>query len=466
MKRLQIIIALTFVYCSTLFSQSCFPNGITFSLQAQIDLFEEMYPNCTRIEGDLKITRKQEQNAITDLSGISMIDSVGGNLEISTAYVKYPIIANFQDLNISSIGGSLEIRHIKATDLSGLECIETIGENLSIFLNENLTNLNGLENISYIGGDVTITFNNSLTSCEIQSLCDYLSSPNGSVNIFNNSTGCMNPPEIAKKCGIELLSLPYGNYYFFKQEEVDNFPEDYSECINLKGNLNIHGEDIHNINGLSQLGTVEKNLNIGNLDFGSPLLRNLYGLHNLSSIGGNLTIGPNKSLTDITALIALRTIGGKLSIAYNESLSNLTGIENVTPESIESLRISSNVNLSNCEASSICAYLEIPENESWIYVNNEGCNSKKEILTLCSLSNTNLESLIQIYPNPSSTLISIKNESGFEISSITIYNHLGKKILQKNENKELDISDISKGMYFIEFYILNQKVRKKFIVIK
>jgi len=37
------------------FAQPCLPEGITFTNQQQIDEFALLYPNCTIIEGDVKI---------------------------------------------------------------------------------------------------------------------------------------------------------------------------------------------------------------------------------------------------------------------------------------------------------------------------------------------------------------------------------------------------------------------------
>ena len=45
-------------------SQSCFPGGITFTSQAEVDNFIIDYPDCTTIEGDITIA---EAEAVKEL---------------------------------------------------------------------------------------------------------------------------------------------------------------------------------------------------------------------------------------------------------------------------------------------------------------------------------------------------------------------------------------------------------------
>ncbi len=95
-------------------------------------------------------------------------------------------------------------------------------------------------------------------------LCDYLANLNGSVNIFNNAPGCDNPTEIANECGIVLACLPFGNYYFNTQSEIDDFQANYPDCTDLEGNVVIRGDDITNLNGLQVLTSIGGSLYIDN----------------------------------------------------------------------------------------------------------------------------------------------------------------------------------------------------------
>ena len=47
---------------------------------------------------------------------------------------------------------------------------------------------------------MTIIRNDSLSTCEVESICDYLVAPNGTVEIFDNSVGCNSQQEVEEAC--------------------------------------------------------------------------------------------------------------------------------------------------------------------------------------------------------------------------------------------------------------------------
>jgi hypothetical protein len=163
------------------------------------------------------------------------------------------------------------------------------------------------------------------------------------------------------------------NITFSTQAQIDAFPSDYPGCTELLGKDTISGADITNLNGLSQITTVEDGLVITNnnllqnligLDnlisvhgsfkiFDNPNLISLTGLENLTTIAGNsqisgnrikdliplanlsnigfgLTIGPMDSLLSLTGLSSLTSITGGLNIVGNNSLVNMSGLELLT----------------------------------------------------------------------------------------------------------------------------------------
>jgi len=74
MKNLSLILLVLTLCQFTVLSQSCLPDGITFSTQAEIDDFQTNYPGCTEIEGDVIINGSN----ITNLNGLSVVTSIGG----------------------------------------------------------------------------------------------------------------------------------------------------------------------------------------------------------------------------------------------------------------------------------------------------------------------------------------------------------------------------------------------------
>ena len=79
------------------------------------------------------------------------------------------------------------------------------------------------------------------------------------------------------------------------------------------------------------------------------------------------------------------------------------------------------------------------------------------------LSNENiLLSETNIYPNPVSEKLYIASENE-NIKTFTIYSITGKLILkEKNFNNAINVSKLSKGIYFIEIDTVEGKVIKKF----
>lgn len=67
--------------------------------------------------------------------------------------------------------------------------------------------------------------------------------------------------------------------------------------------------------------------------------------------------------------------------------------------------------------------------------------------TSLSVSEDNTFQKAKVYPNPVENILTIKNVS--DLKSITVYNNLGQLVLQ-SKKKQLDVSHLSKGMYFLQ----------------
>jgi hypothetical protein len=341
--------------------------------------------NLTSVGGDLILNGNY---TMTSFAGLESLTSIGGDFWIGFCYgcggspelyAGNPVLTNITDLeNLSTIGGDLQIvDNSSLPNLMGLENLNSVAGSLYIFLNDSLTDLSGLQSLSSISGELIISDNNALTSlmgledltsiegdlrisynnvltslsgitnidpanienliinynislsnCEAQSICDYLANPNGTVDIYNNAEACNNPSQIASGCGFTLNCLPYGNYYFFSQSDVDNFQTDYPGCVDLQGNVVINGSSINDLSGLNGLTSIEGNFDIGNYNFGTSL-NNMSGLDSLDFIGGNFTIRKNSNLSNLTGLDNLNFIAGDLTISTNSSLAKLTGLENL-----------------------------------------------------------------------------------------------------------------------------------------
>lgn len=514
-------------------AQSCLPDGIVFTAQAQVDSFQINYPNCTEIEGNVTIGGNYWMTDITNLNGLSVLTTIGGSLMIggqepyygnpdltslsgldnvtsiggnfwiwnndaltglielgNVTYIGGWLSVHYNDLltnlrgleNVTSIGGGVQISSGDTmTSLTGLEGLTSIGEGLKISNNPALTSLSALENVTSIGGDLVIYNNialtslmgldnidassiinlyiyenNTLSTCEVQSVCDYLVSPNGTVGIHGNAIGCNNPSEVANACGFTLSCLPYGNYYFFSQADIDNFQIHYPNCTELEGSVQIgqyDGSDITNLNGLNVVTSIEESLYITN----NPALTSLLGLDNLTSIGNRLYIVNNNALTSLSGLDNLTSIGGELRVWGNGVLISLMGIDNIDAGSIYNLTIRENYGLSTCEVKSVCDYLAKPNGNVVITYNAQGCNSQEEVEDACesvSVEELSQNNSLSIYPNPSSNHITIEMPTTPSQNTVlTICNLNGQQLITQpitEPQTVVDVSELPQGVYFVK----------------
>jgi len=203
----------------------------------------------TQVQGDLDIGSDNYGNPyLTDITGLGNLTTIGGRLYVSNNSA----LSSISDFNITSIGTDLVImKNNSLTDLQGLENVTHIdssliisensrltsleglnnltstGDGVKLYSNESLNNLTALNNLTSIGGKLSISWNDSLTNlngldninensisdleiydnhslttCEVQSICDYLSNPNGSIDIHDNYNGCRTQSEIEEACSV------------------------------------------------------------------------------------------------------------------------------------------------------------------------------------------------------------------------------------------------------------------------
>ncbi|MEA3445981.1 MAG: hypothetical protein U9R19_14775, partial [Bacteroidota bacterium] len=119
MKKLTLIIILSSIIQVASFSQSCLPNGISFTTQGQIDSFQINYPGCSVIEGDMKILGSN----VFNLNGLSTLTAVEGNFDIGDHHTGDLALNNLFGLhNLTSVGGSLTLLHSDSLiNLEGLD---------------------------------------------------------------------------------------------------------------------------------------------------------------------------------------------------------------------------------------------------------------------------------------------------------------------------------------------------------
>lgn len=450
MKSTFIALILSFFYL-TASSQSCLPEGIAFTSQSQIDSFQIYYPNCTQIEGDVVING----NDIDNLTGLNVLTSVEGDLDIGVLYEGNPALTSLTGLsNLTSIGGKLWIIfNPSLTDLSGLEGLTSITLDLAVGYNDALTNLSGLDNITSVGV-LALDANIALTSL---TGLEGLVSIEETLEIWENEV-------LASLAGLESLTSIGGELSIYWNDSL-------TSLTGLDNLTSAQTLDIHSNDALTSLAGLENLTSIGDkliINF-NPKLSSLSGLDNLTHIAGNLWIQFNEVLLSLAGLENVTSIGGELRINDNVALTSLMGLDNIDAASINDLGIYFNSSLSTCEVNSICDYLANPTGLISINDNAPGCNSQEEVQDSCEAhaGYINMElsnDKIFVYPNPAINELNISAD-GYTIEEVNIYTLTRQQLMKaRPENGTLDISHLQPGMYIVEVTIQSVKLREKLVV--
>lgn len=374
-KALPGFILLVFLSAGS-FAQSCLPEGIHLSRQGQIDSFPINYPGCTQVEGLLLINGIQ-QESITNLDSLIYITSVGGPLEI---YGNSQLIDLAGLLSLTTIGGNLILENnLQLTSLYGLNSVQSINGHLDIDYHPALLSLSALSALQSINGTLHIGNMSSLVSlvglenidyttitnleigdcpllskCDVSSICSFLTFQPNSHEIYSNAVGCTHASEIESFCA----GCPSDGMTFLTQGQIDSFPFNFPGCNQIIGDVIID-------------------------DLTSGNIKNLDSLFNLQYVSGELTIQGNDSLNDLVGLVNLFQIQGELNVSNNVSLTSLEGLGNIFREYISNLIIQNCPNLSICNVSSVCSYLQLIDGPATISGNAPGCESKGQVLTYC-----------------------------------------------------------------------------------
>ncbi len=448
MKYLATIVFILFLCMhSRVSSQSCLPEGITFSTQSQIDSFQVNYPGCTCIEGGVTI-----HSDIENLNGLNVLTSINGILNIwsdalinlqglnNLSHIGYLVIGDCEILenlsgleNLDSISSNMRIgtdiptasgSNAKLENLSGLDNLKYIGGKLYILFNKSLFDLTGLENLLEVGSSITVYGNSNLRS--LKGL-DNLTSAGG---IILGSMIYWSNPKMEKLGGLTKLESITGSFILDNDYALHNLAELESlttigkhlalssYCLDsLKGLGNLHtiGGCLYISTGLSGVTELNKLTSIGGgnlgggLYIGTSTLKSLSGLENLQTVGGNVIL-KTRNLSSLAGLVNLEnieggvyieqcdslftlhglenltSIGGALEISSNDNLRNLAGLDNIDPYTISNLKISGNSSLSTCDIESVCNYLADPTGSIYITSNAPGCYDRWEVVEACENS--------------------------------------------------------------------------------
>jgi hypothetical protein len=226
-------------------------------------------------------------------------------------------------------------------------------------------------------------------------------------------------------------------------------------------------------------------------------LIDLTGLDNVSSVGGFMGIASNSSLTSLNGLGSLTSVGF-LTIRDNDALSSLTGLESISAGNISRLYIVGNAILTDCAIDNVCAFLAVPGSLATIGKNADGCRNRAEVEEACneggiiedintsmlvgtsstpttpdqevapslsadgiSVGTTTYGGEIKLYPNPTNSRLQVRN---IVAQSVIVFNPQGQRVAQfDNPGTELDMSNLSAGVYYLNFLTAEGSITKRIV---
>lgn len=271
------------------------------------------------ITGDLLIQSGAFSDPIVDLSPLSKLEEIGGNLKI----VGNVLLEDIRQLSsLTRIGGNLNIQgNTKLLYIEGFERLTSIDGDMIFNNNPISTYVNGFINLQAIGGDITIAFNPEL--------------------LFINGLGNLE---------------------------------------SLGGDLNILQQpQLTAVNAFTKLNQIGNNLSI---EF-NPQISSLVGLEQLTTIGGDFILIGNLTFTDTSPFFALTTIGGNWNITNNASLPHLDGFTNVEFVGGACRITDNESLVDCCAIKPLLAAENVIAGEKIIANNPSECSAVEEVLEVC-----------------------------------------------------------------------------------
>ena len=218
----------------------------------------------------------QNQNLV-NLNGLESLTSIGAHLSILSNHN----LLNLTGLeNLMTLGFALEIgNNHNLKQITGLQGLTSVEGPVSIYLNSNLQSFIGLNNLTQVGGFISIhqnsalsclsglenispdlitsigiSWNPNLSNCDVQSICEYLVSPNCTIIIHDNAPGCNSQEEVQAAC---LTSVEDN----FINDEITLFPNPATSfiTINVSGGQPIVEAIIYNHLGQKALEALPVN---------------------------------------------------------------------------------------------------------------------------------------------------------------------------------------------------------------
>ncbi|KGE85833.1 MAG: T9SS type A sorting domain-containing protein [Phaeodactylibacter xiamenensis] len=306
----------------------CPPGDVILSSQAEVDAFVADYPDCTEIAGSMLIGSLSDPTDITDISGLSNLTSIGGNLDL----LDNDSISSLAGLELLvSIDGDLNIKsNAILTSLSGFNQLTSINGVFSIIGNTHLMSLSGLEQLTFIGGDLLISGNPDLTNL---TGFDQLNSIHGDLEISGN-------PNLTSLTGLIQLTLIGGDLYIRFNSVLTSLTE-LEQLTSIGGFLVISGNtELMSLAGLKNLDatTIDNLFMSSNYQLSSCAIESICNYLSLetnsANISGNATGCATREEVETACMVSATEISQANIKLFPNPTNGMLQLRNITAKEV------------------------------------------------------------------------------------------------------------------------------------
>jgi hypothetical protein len=462
--------------------------------------FASYFNTCSDCDGIEALTLSGD---ITDLSPLSSVDVINGDLVISDVQFDLDLTAIMQ---VDTIHGLLSIQRVESDSLDFGGSGPFVGGLLiddcdSLQIVAVMNNQDFAEHIEVSNNDI-------LEEVTVGRRCRYVS---GDILIRSNR-------DLSKLMLTPVVVQIEGSYVIFSSRDLEYLGSEYDSLTTIHGNLGLASlfrlKSITGFNNLQSIGGIEVSVidsvqyidAFANLSVikGSLLLHrsradsvyvqafdvlkrvdglfsifNFQGLY-MESLDSLQMVGDLEIVN--TVLKGQKPVGGLFPELSHVSVLNLQGCQNclsflefrhvvkidsaifivgifnedsipewqIDVSGLDSLRIVGNRNLTFCSVPWICEYLLHSANVYDIGLNAPGCNSRNEIFQNCVFTSDTDETVgeldLELFPNPVRDRLYV--ESDCENCTYVIRDMAGQMIITGKE-AAIDVSHLIPGSYLL-----------------
>lgn len=433
-------------------------------------------PPCT-----VNITDNNLKNALlahgTTITGtnVSVIDTnADGEIQCTEAS-NYTGKLNLNNQSINNLTGleaftnitNLDISNnlFTSIDISALSALVEFKADFILASNIDFSNLNNLEVVKIEGGQLTtVTFasnsklrvldlqdNQQLQSIDLMSLTQL-----EELKLRNNKLSTL---DVTKNTLLKRIDAPFNNI------SILDLTQNTALEVLIFYNNNLSNIDVSQNTALESL--IVSNNNLGNINLSQNTVLTVLniGNNNLSSIdlstNGSLdtfftTGNPNLTNLDLSNNQNLFRVRIDNSAITSLDLSNNSGLDQVeifSNPSLTSLNVANGsnaaINYADFTNNTALSCIQIdtgftPPTSSWAKDTSASYSNNCAVLYVIDYNTGNFK----LYPNPVSNILNI--DSNKQIESLELYTLLGKKLLVTNNKNNINLSNLSAGVYFIK----------------